>query len=129
MSSIDKEMFETIPVFNLQQDHDRVSVPTDFDMRDLARKHMVFPLRTVTHNQQDSLVLAMVNPFDHAAVAEVESRSGIPVIPVRSDKEDVKWLIQVHFYGLKLSPVAKTEGQTDDWFGRLTAHSSQQIRS
>ena len=128
MSSIDEVLFESVPVFNLQNDHDRVSVPTSFDLRDLSRKHSVFPIRTVTHNQQDCLVLAMVNPFDQVALSAVEERCALPVIVVRADRDDIKWLIQVHYYGLKLSPLSKADENQQDWLAKLTALNSNQAR-
>ena len=95
----------TIPTFDLQAHHSKVNVPTDFDMRDLAKKYSVFPLRVITQNGRQRLLLAMRNPFDHRAVLDVEFRAGMTVIQVQADEADIQWLIQTHYYGRRLSPV------------------------
>lgn len=93
-----------IPVFNLQAHHDKVEIPADFDLRDLARKYEVFPLKIVFHSGRRRLLLAMRNPFDHNAIHDVEFRAGLSVIPVQADPVDIQWLVQTHYFGRKLSP-------------------------
>lgn len=94
----------TMPIFNLQAHHDKVEVPTDFDMRDLSKKYAVFPLKVVNLQGRRRLLLAMKNPYDQTAIRDVEFRSGIAVIAVQADDRDIQWLIQTHYFGRKLSP-------------------------
>lgn len=119
-----------IPVFNLQAHHAKVQVPTDFDMRDLARRYSVFPLKVVAHNGMKRLLLAMVNPHDAKAISDIEFRSGITILPVQADKVDIHWLIQTHYFGRKLSPVAHV-AQSDvihDTFQQLEITTGEQDR-
>jgi len=119
-----------IPTFNLQAHHSKVQVPQSFDMKDLARKYSAFPLKLVQQNGQRRLLLAMVNPLDQRAIADVEFRSGVTVIPVRADRLDVQWLIQTHYFGRKLSPVANVEEAhiTHDVFAQLEMTTDEQKR-
>jgi hypothetical protein len=95
---------KTLPIFDLQTHHSRVQVPTEFDMRDLARKFSVFPLKTISQNGRKRLLLAMRNPYDAQAIMDCEFRSGMDVIAVQADDKDIQWLIQTHYFGRKLSP-------------------------
>jgi hypothetical protein len=97
-----------LPIFDLQTHYNKVTVPQDFDLRDLAKKYSVFPLRTITQNGRKRLLLAMRNPFDHKATLDVEFRAGMTVIPVQADESDIQWLMQVHYYGRRLSPTPTT---------------------
>lgn len=117
-----------IPVFNLQAHHSRVQVPESFDMKDLARKYGCFPLKLIQQGTQKRLLLAMVNPFDQRAIADVEFRSGVTVTPVRADKVDVQWLIQTHYFGRKLSPVAQVAESdiSHDVFAQLEMTTDEQ---
>lgn len=99
----------TLPIFDLQTHYNKVVVPTDFDCRDLAKKYSVFPIRVITQNGRKRLLLAMRNPFDHKATLDVEFRAGMTVVPVQADEADIQWLIQVHYYGRRLSPTPTTE--------------------
>lgn len=101
-----------VPVFDLQTHHSKVQVPTEFDLRDLSRKHHVFPLKVVRQNGRKRLLLAMRNPFDQKALFDVEFRAGMPAIPVQADETDVQWLIQTHYFGRKLSPTPRAETGT-----------------
>jgi hypothetical protein len=103
-----KQEVITIPTFDLQSHHSKVSVPTDFDMRDLAKKYSIFPLKVILQNGRKRLLLAMRNPFDHRAVLDAEFRAGMTVIQVQADEVDIQWLVQTHYYGRKLSPVPST---------------------
>jgi hypothetical protein len=98
-------MKAAIPVFDLQTHHSKVQVPTEFDLRDLAKKFAVFPLKLIAVNGRRRLLLAMKNPRDDAAIRDVEFRAGITVMPVQADNKDIQWLIQTHYYGRKLSPL------------------------
>lgn len=128
MSSTKTEI--EIPTFNLQAHHAKVQVPESFDMKDLARKYSAFPLKIVQQNGQKRLLLAMVNPLDQRAIADVEFRSGVNVIPVRADKLDVQWLIQTHYYGRRLSPVATIDESniSHDVFAQLEMTTDEQNR-
>lgn len=119
-----------VPVFNLQMHHSKVEVPFEFDMRDLAKKYSVFPLKLIQHQGQKRLLLAMVNPFDHQAIRDVEFRSNFTVMPVQADRVDVQWLIQVHYYGRKLSPTASavSEQVSHDVFAQLEMTTDEQKR-
>ncbi|MDB5037844.1 MAG: hypothetical protein JWQ35_1372 [Bacteriovoracaceae bacterium] len=108
----------SVPVFDLQTHHSRVEVPTDFDLRDLAKKYSVFPLKVIIMDGRRRLLLAMKNPFDQKPVLDVEFRSGMSVVPVQADEQDIVWLMQTHYFGKKLSPrpSAHTEDVTHDVF-------------
>ena len=93
-----------LPHFDLQTHHHRVKVPTEFDLRDIARKYSVFPLRVISQNGRKRLLLAMQNPYDQSAILDVEFRSGLSVVAVQADQKDIQWLIQTHYFGRKLSP-------------------------
>lgn len=93
-----------IPIFDLQTHHSKVQVPTEFDLRDLAKKFAVFPLKIIQMNGRRKLLLAMKNPFDQQAVQDVEFRAGLTVVPVQADNKDIQWLIHTHYFGRKLSP-------------------------
>jgi hypothetical protein len=103
----------TIPMFDLQMHHDKVEVPTEFDLRDLSKKYSVFPLKVIFLNGRRRLLLAMKNPFDHQAILDVEFRAGMSVMAVQADDKDIQWLIQTHYFGRKLSP---TPSQNADEF-------------
>jgi len=94
----------SIPVFDLQTHHQKVQVPTEFDLRDLSRKYHIFPLKVISQNGRKRLLLAMANPYDHQAILDAEFRAGINVIPVQADQKDIQWLVQTHYFGRKLSP-------------------------
>jgi hypothetical protein len=94
----------TFPLFDLQRHHERVEVPTQFDLRDLCRKFEVFPLKLVHMSKEAQLLLAMKNPLDQEAIKEVESRVSAPIIPIQADSKDIQWLISTHFFGQKLAP-------------------------
>lgn len=98
----------TLPIFDLQTHYNKVMVPTGFDLRDLARKYSVFPLKVITQSGRQRLLLAMRNPFDHKATLDVEFRAGMTVVPVQADESDIQWLMQVHYYGKRLSPIPTT---------------------
>jgi len=119
-----------IPVFSLQIHHSKVQIPSEFDLKDLARKYLVFPLRSIQHLGRKKLLLAMVNPFDQKAIADVEFRSGVSVFPVQADRIDVQWLIQTHYFGRKLSPVATLNDTsvTHDLFAQLEMTTDEQKR-
>ncbi len=119
-----------IPVFNLQAHHAKVEVPTEFDLRDLARRYSVFPLKVVVRDGLKRLLLAMVNPHDARAISDIEFRSGVTVLPVQADKVDIHWLIQTHYFGRKMSPVAQTEGAEviHDTFQQLEITTGEQAR-
>ncbi len=110
-----------MPVFDLQVHHSKVSVPTEFDIRDLSKKYHVFPLKVIVQNDRRKVLLAMRNPFDQVAVRDVEFRSGMSVVPVQADEKDIQWLVQVHYYGRKLSPSPSTEERevSHDVFAQL----------
>lgn len=120
----------TIPVFDLQTHHSKVKVPTDFDMRDLSRKYNVFPLKVITQGGRKRLLLAMQDPRNQEAIHDVEFRSGVSVVPVQADLVDIQWLIQVHYFGRKLSPTPKTmDGEvTHDVYEQLTMTTDAQNR-
>jgi len=117
-----------IPVFNLQSHHAKVQVPAEFEMKDLCRKYFVFPLKLINSNGTKRLLLAMLNPQDHRAIADVEFRSGVSVMPVQADRVDINWLIQTHYFGRKLSPVAQVdEGDiSHDVFAQLELTTDEQ---
>lgn len=128
MSSPQYRVQSQIPVFNLQAHHEKVHVPMEFDMRDLSRKYNVFPLKLVSHSGLKRLLLAMVNPRDSRAIADVEFRAGVTVMPVQADRIDIQWLTQTHYYGRKLSPVASV-GEMDvthDLFKQLEITTNEQ---
>src|SRR5262245_21152545 len=117
-----------IPVFDLQTHHSKVEVPNSFDMKDLARKYGVFPLKAICQSGTKKLLLAMVNPHDHKAIADVEFRSGLNVIVVQADRVDVQWLIQTHYFGRRLSPVANIHATavSYDLFSQLEMTTGEQ---
>lgn len=117
-----------IPVFNLQSHHAKVQVPAEFEMKDLCRKYNVFPLKLVIINGSKRLLLAMLNPLDHRAIADCEFRSGVSVLPVQADKVDIQWLIQTHYFGRKLSPVAQVDEEdvSHDVFAQLELTTDEQ---
>ncbi len=124
ISTITSMTQNLIPTFNLQTHHDRVEVPTSFDLRDLSKKHSVFPLKVITVQSRQRLLLAMRNPHDLEVIHEVEFRSGIPVIAVQATETDIQWLAQVHYYGRKLTPPVTFFDQDlyyEDVFEQLTA--------
>lgn len=93
-----------VPTFDLQSHHSKVQVPTEFDLRDLAKKYSVFPLKIVSISGRRRLLLAMRNPFDNNAILDVEFRAGTTVIPVLATEGDIQWLIHTHYYGRKITP-------------------------
>lgn len=95
---------EIIPTFDLQTHHSRVQVPTEFDLRDLAKKYSIFPLRVIMQAGRRKLLLAMRDPFNQQAVTDVRFRSGMDVVAVQADDRDIQWLMQTHYYGRRLSP-------------------------
>jgi hypothetical protein len=112
-----------IPSFDLQSHHDRIEVPTDFDLKDLSKKYSVFPLKVITVQGRSRLLLAMRNPHDLEALHDVEFRSGVPVIAVQASEGDIQWLMQVHYFGRKLTPPASEinpDMYYDDVFEQLT---------
>jgi hypothetical protein len=117
-----------IPVFQLQLHHDKVQVPTEFDLRKLARKYLIFPLKIITPSGRKKLLLAMANPFDHQAIQDVEFATGLGVMPVQADRVEIQWLIQVHYFGRKLSPVAIVQESdvTRDLFSQLEMTTDEQ---
>lgn len=110
-----------IPVFDLQTHHSKVELPEDFDMRDLARKHHIFPLKVITQAGRKKLLLAMRNPYDDKALFDCEFRSGMTAVPVQADEMDIQWLIQTHYFGRKLSPTPRAvdENVSRDMFEQL----------
>jgi hypothetical protein len=112
---------ETIPSFDLQRHHSWVELPTDFDMRDLVRKFLVFPLKIVRVDNQSRLLLAMRDCFHQEAIQEVEFRSGLKVIPVLASELDIRWLVHRHLYGRSLTPTPsfRTRIETDGLFENL----------
>lgn len=121
---------QQIPEFNLQMHHAKVEVPRNFDMKDLAKKHQIFPLKVIAQNGKARLLLAMVNPFDQKAIADVEFRAGMTILPVRADRNDLQWLIQVHYFGRKLSPTAHVEPLDlhQDMFAQLEMTTDEQSK-
>lgn len=102
----DKSVIPTaeIPSFDLQRHHAKIKVPENFDLRDLARKLQIFPLKLISIQGKLRLLLAMKNPRDQQAIMSVEMRTGMPVIPVQAEATDIQWLIQKHYYGRPLTP-------------------------
>lgn len=120
----------TLPIFDLQTHHNKVMVPSDFDFRDLAKKYSVFPLRIINQNGRRRLLLAMRNPFDHKATLDCEFRAGMTVVPVQADESDIQWLMQVHYYGRRLSPTPTTvdRGTVHDMFSQFQEVSDAQAQ-
>ena len=118
-----------IPVFDLQTHHNKVEVPSEFDLRDLAKKYSVFPLKVILLNGRRRLLLAMKNPYDQKATLDVEFRSGMSVLPVQADDKDVQWLIQTHYFGRKLSPTPSIHNEeiTHDVFAQFEHVSKVQM--
>ncbi len=127
-----KNMSETvvIPSFDLQKHHHKVKVPTNFDLRDLAKKHSVFPIKVISQNGRKKLILAMRNPTDHQVIYDVEFRSSMQVLPVQADDVDIQWLIQKHYYGRPLThtSIERPREVTHDVFEQLTMTSDAQER-
>ncbi len=121
---------EVTPAFDLQKHHSKVKLPADFDMRDLAKKYSVFPLKVVMQGGRKSLLLAMRNPSDQQAVYDVEFRASMKVIPVQADEVDIQWLIQKHYYGRSLTPtpLERPREVTHDVFEQLTMTTDAQER-
>lgn len=111
-----------IPTFDLQKHNGKVKVPTEFDLRDLSKKHSIFPLKIVTQNGRRRLLLAMRNPADQQLIYDVEFRAGMPVLPVQADEVDIQWLIQKHYFGRQLTPtpLERPREFTHDLFEQLT---------
>jgi len=118
------------PSFDLQKHHSKVRVPTEFDLKDLARKYHVFPLRVVNQNGKKRLLLAMRNPGDQSAIYDVEFKAGLTVIAVQADEIDIQWLIQKHYYGRQLSPTPNMKANeiTFDLFEQLAITTDAQKR-
>ncbi len=104
-----KQTETPIPTFNLQAHHQKVKVPSDFDLRDLSRRYQIFPLKIIAQNGKRKLLLAMRDINNQKAVYDVEFRAGMSVIPVQANDVDIQWLIQTHYYGRNLSPVPQVE--------------------
>lgn len=104
---------KVFPSFDLQRHHSWVSIPTEFDMRDLVRKHLVFPLKIVQIDAQPRLLLAMKDCFNSAAIQEVEFRANMEVIPVVADELDIRWLVHRHVYGRSLTPTPSNRPRLD----------------
>jgi len=118
------------PSFDLQKHHSKVRVPTEFDLKDLARKYHVFPLRVIHRDGKKRLLLAMRNPGNQSAIYDVEFKAGLTVIAVQADEIDIQWLIQKHYYGRQLSPTpnVKTPEITHDLFEQLAITTDAQKR-
>jgi hypothetical protein len=115
-----KALMTMMPIFDLQTHHSKVEVPWEFDLRDLAKKYSVFPLKVISMNGTRRLLLAMKNPYNHNATRDVEFRAGMPIIAVQADDKDIRWLIQTHYYGQKLSPIPSGyEDVTHDVFAQF----------
>jgi len=126
-----ENMSETvIPNFDLQKHHHKVKVPTEFDLRDLAKKHSVFPIKVISQEGRKKLILAMRNPMDHQVIYDVEFRSSMQVLAVQADDVDIQWLIQKHYYGRPLNhtSVDRPREVTHDVFEQLTMTSDAQER-
>jgi hypothetical protein len=93
-----------IPTFDLEKHHSKVKLPTEFDLRDLAKKYSIFPLKVILQGGSKKLLLAMRNPGDQKLIFDVEMRAGMPVIAVQADDVDIQWLIQKFYFGRSLIP-------------------------
>jgi len=82
-----------------------LNVVTKTIPRSFALKHLVVPVGI----KDDTLELAVFNPFDQAVLEDVRRVSQFSVSPVLSTKTDIKKLIS-EFYGFKTS-IAGAEGQ------------------
>ncbi len=101
-----------IPTFDLQTHHEKVEVPKEFDLRDLAKKYSVFPLKVIQMNGRRRLLLAMRNPYDNNAILDVEFRAAMPVVSVLANEGDIQWLIHTHYYGRKIAPTPSMSDPT-----------------
>jgi hypothetical protein len=122
MNKETSKMNSVIPTFDIEKHHSKVKVPTDFDLRDLAKKFSIFPLKVVTQAGKKRLLLAMRNPRDQKLIYDVEFRAGMPVVPVQADDVDVQWLIQKFYFGRPLTPTPldRPREVTHDMFEQLT---------
>ncbi len=92
------------PSFDLQRHHSQLDVPQDLNLRDISRKHQVFPLKVTFWNGSPKLLLAMTNPKNQEAIQSVELKTGKSVIPVQAESADIHWLIQKYYYGCNVTP-------------------------
>lgn len=118
------------PHFDLQKHHHRVRVPEEFDLRDMARKFHIFPLKVILKDGIKHLLLAMRNPNDQQVIYDVQFRAGMNVIPVQADEIDIQWLIHKHYYGRPLTPTPsfKPHEVTHDLFEQLSMTTNAQNR-
>lgn len=93
-----------IPSFDLQRHHAKVQLPDNIDLREIARKCHVFPLKLVSWQGEDFLLLAMLNPKDQLTIAKVEEKTQMKVLPVQAEALDIQWLIQKYYYGMQNTP-------------------------
>lgn len=119
-----------VPAFDLQKHHSKIKVPTDFDLKDFAKKFSIFPLKVISLNGKKKLLLAMRNPKDQQVIYDVEFRAGMTVIPVQADDVDIQWLIQKHYYGRPLTPtpLQRPREHTHDLFEQLSMSSDAMER-
>jgi len=92
------------PSFCVQKHHSKVCFPRQFELMDLAKRYMIFPLKVVVQNGAKRILLAMVRPQDQQAIFDVEERTGLPVTPVLCDELDIHWLVQRFYYGRATTP-------------------------
>ena len=120
---------DLVPSFDLQRHHAWVELPTEFDMRDLVRKYLVFPLKVVRIDNQPKLLLAMRDCLQAEAIQEVEFRSGLKVVPVLATELDIRWLVHRHLYGRSLTPTPsfRTRVDSDLLFERLCQTENSQF--
>lgn len=113
---------KVIPSFDLQRHHAKVKLPEEFDLRDIAIKHHVFPLKVIQQRGVKKLLLAMRNTNDQQLIFDIEFRAGMNVLPVYADDIDIQWLIQKHYYGRPLTPTPthRPKELTHDLFEQLS---------
>lgn len=113
---------KVIPTFDLQKHHSKVELSDEVNIKDLAIKHHVFPLKVIVQKNRRQLLLAMTNPNNHQLIYDIEFRAGMTVVPVYADDIDIQWLIQKHYYGRPLTPTPSDRPQevTHDVFEQLT---------
>ena len=125
-----KNTKSVMPTFDIEKHHSKVKVPTEFDLRDLAKKHSIFPLKVITQSGRKKLLLAMRNPGDQKLIYDVEFRAGMPVVAVQADDVDIQWLIQKFYFGRPLTPTPldRPREVTHDVFEQLTMTTDAQDR-
>lgn len=112
-----------IPTFDLQRHHSKLKVPIDLDLKELAIRYSIFPLKVIRKGGKKVLLLAMRNPKNQQAIFDVEFKAGLPVVAVQTDDIDIQWLIQKYYYGRPLSPtpLKRPHEVTHDLFEQLAS--------